>query len=919
MRCLMFAVTVAATSGLAFATGLTNTWTGAAHDGDWSNPQNFRDTSFAPGADDVVAIDEGCPAEIDASSASWERLNALRQVYPNGKDAQLIVTVPEGLFVTNDCPLTKRNVSDGTGAASGNLVKRGLGTMELGAIDKCRDTTSCHSFSSLTVEEGVLMMCQHCGNLNFSLLNVHVADGATFYTAAQNGSAHVSGSWAYTTVYGTLTGSGTITNQGLEMPLRFIGAGKLDYDGHISGGIRLMLGPGVTAKLRGTESDFHSSSAIASEGNVRIEIAKFGNASKAGGDPSSMGTNTKFEVSSNDRIVYTGAGERMFKSLIVRSSPVYIDAGAMGGLDVDGSDWSGYYLSSTVTALMQNLVLDGSNTVPCVFHPYIRYWSDAIGEKTNCTFYISKQGTGTWHLKENAYSDWRGGTGVDNGTLQFSSLDETGKRCSFGYGTDLYDAYCGLKDDAHKVDYSIRLGNGNTTGTLEYIGDSFVNVSTRPIAVKGSGRLVNSSNRRIRIRNVSGLGEGENEFILDGTNVTQDTIENITNGSGALSVVKRGSGSWILGGEQTFEGDLRVEGGTLTVTDSKRYTWFKWTIRQVNANEVGGSGNNYAVSAAQFALYDKDGEMVTRNMAVHGATPELIHGDPDYLTLKPHSAQIGRWDYKYDNPALTSRITLDNANLDFTWLSAEHMHLERLFDDTPARYAWGDGTEIFSVYSRGSVLTTTPKVWVSVFMRTKLGTSVKSYDWAAHDDGGHVGHLPTCWTLQGSVNGFDWVDLDTRDHVALPNPRRNGWSYHEEGKANTVLISGEKRQGYLLPSSGPANPPDVLTKVRSVYVAPGATLEADGDLPAISSLKTDTAGLGSIVGFTFAEEGSLDISGNLKGKRAEIPFGFADVESSANIAGWTLKANGQLDRHHTLAIRDGKFVIEPTGLTVIIR
>lgn len=935
MRCLMFAVTVAATSGLAVASGLTNTWTGAAHDGDWSNPQNFRDTSFAPGADDVVAIDEGCPAEIDASSASWERLNALRQVYPNGKDAQLIVTVPEGDPAVIDCPVTERDVSivGSIRGANGWLVKKGAGTLELGATGKCLDSTSSHAFTSLRVLEGVLMMPQHCGNLNFSYLNLDIAEGATLYTVAQNGAAAVVGSWAYTTVYGTITGKGILTNQGQNMPFRPIKTGaKLVFEGRISGGVYLMVGSGVVLDLPNETSDYTSTSGIQIEQNATLGLAKIGRYPSSG-EPteSSSGKNPKFEVYSNGRILYTGSGENnAFKSCIVRSSPAFLDAGANGGLDVDGSDWSGYYGSKTVASLMQQLVLDGSNTAVSVFHPYIRYWHDEIpledpADRTNCTFYISKRGTGTWWLKENRYSEWRGGTGVDNGTVQFDTLEELGKRCSFGMGTELYDDYSGPKDPAHKVDYAIRLGDGKTTGTIEHIGDNFISVTTRTVVVRGSGRILNSSTRRTRIANVSGIGTGENELILDGERTLQDTVENVRNGTGKLSVVKRGNGNWILGGEQTFEGDLKVEGGTLTVTDSKRYNWFKWTSRKIAAIDA-GDAHNYALQAAQFALYDKDGNMVSKNMAVHGRTDTEIHGNPDYLTLVPHSAQVGRWEYKYDNPSLSTHLAAYygedydtyagkkyNVNMDFTWLNGQHMHLQCLFDDTPARYAWGDGTEIFGIYSRGTLDGVKEQVWVSVFMRTKPGTTVTAYDLATHKD--YWYYLPVSWTLQGSVNGFDWVVLDKKDDVAYSKTVNNVWSSDQ-----TSFTSGQVRKdkGYKI-SSGPANPPDVLTKVRSVYVAPGATLEADGDLPAISSLKTDTAGLGSIVGFTFAEEGSLDISGNLKGKRAEIPFGFANVESSANIAGWTLKANGQLDTHHTLTIRDGKFVIEPTGLTVIIR
>ena len=224
---------VAGFVGEVLATGLTNTWTGAANDGDWSNPQNFSDTSFAPGADDVVAIDADHPATIDASSASWARMNALRQVFPKAKDAQLVITVPENVSVIDNCPFTSRNVSTGTGSGQiGLMVKKGLGTLELGATEKCVNGTSSFSFCShFSVEEGTLMLPQHGGNRNFAYESFDVAEGATLYTAAQNGTAKVSGDYAYTTVYTGLTGQGVIANQAAEAPLRLSGSSVTDFLG----------------------------------------------------------------------------------------------------------------------------------------------------------------------------------------------------------------------------------------------------------------------------------------------------------------------------------------------------------------------------------------------------------------------------------------------------------------------------------------------------------------------------------------------------------------------------------------------------------------------------------------------------------------------------------------------------------------
>ena len=899
---------VAGFAGEVLATGLTNTWTGAANDGDWSNPQNFSNTSFAPGADDVVAIDADHPATIDASSASWARMNALRQVFPKAKDARLVITVPETVSVIDNCPFTSRNVSTGTGSGQiGLMVKKGLGTLELGATEKCVNGTSSFSFCSrFSVEEGTLMLPQHGGNRNFAYEGFDVAEGATLYTAAQNGTAKVSGDYAYTTVYTGLTGQGVIASQADGAPLRLSGSCVMDFSGKMTGGIRLMLAPGARANLSGTESDFYSSNAIQPEGYTTLSIAKFGRSNLAGGDPSSMGTNTKFEVNSNDRIVYTGSGEKMFKSMIVRTSPFFFDAGAVGGLDVDGSEWSGYYGSKVNPSQMQHLVLDGSNTSVSVFHPYVRHWNDQITPDVKNTFYISKRGTGTWWLKMNQYSEWRGGTGAEDGTLQFDTIAPVGTRCSFGLATDLYEPYCGPKDDAHKVSYALRLGGNGTTGTVEYIGKDLAYCEDRPTAIYSSGRLVNSGGRRLYLKGFSGLGAGEKELILDGTADQADQIDDITDGTdGAkVSVVKRGTGAWTLGGTQTFGGDLRVEGGTLMVQDMKRYNWFKWTVRQVEGKESTSidTGHGYAIRVWEFGLFDEDGKRCNVNLAVkEDHTAGVLTNEMDRASLPLNAASMGRHLDKYETGDRAKDVHYDN----------EGYQLDKLFDDSVSTVNWYP-------MACGSLMLSREDLWISVYMHiANPAKSIASYDFIPQQDGttadGH-GYSPTCWTMYGSFDGREWVELDAQDHVPLPKTK--AWSHANADGSHDAFVKGGAHKGYPLAQSA-ATAPDVLTKVRSVYVAPGAKLVAGGELT-IGSLKTDKAGMGRIEGFTFAEDGVFDITDPTKRQTDEVPFDFADAEGIENVSNWTVMSNGKAVCRK-VTVRDGKFIISPTGLSVIIR
>jgi autotransporter-associated beta strand protein len=205
----------------------------------------------------------------------------------------------------------------------------------------------------------------------------------------------------------------------------------------------------------------------------------------------------------------------------------------------------------------------------------------------------------------------RGVWGVDEGTLQFTSLAEKGFISSLGLATELFKDYCGAKDESKRASYAFALGGDSTEGALEYVGDKDEFCSERNAWLCGDGAFVNNASSKIRFRGVSSVAEGETpvsrlvKFTVRGESTAENEILDITDSAERpVSVVKDGAGTWVLGGEQSFRGSLEVRNGKLIVRRPETYTWHRWTI--TSKEGTGGSANSY-YQMQEFAVFDAEG------------------------------------------------------------------------------------------------------------------------------------------------------------------------------------------------------------------------------------------------------------------------------------------------------------------------
>lgn len=181
--------------------------------------------------------------------------------------------------------------------------------------------------------------------------------------------------------------------------------------------------------------------------------------------------------------------------------------------------------------------------------------SGALGRVTR-----SSAGTGTWTLSgANTYT---GQTVVSNGVLSVGSLNSV--------ATPPQQPSSNLGVPSNAANGIINIGSSTAVGTLMYTGpgettDRVINLAGTTfggtIDASGSGPLAFTSN-------FTAGGAGVKTLTLRGSSAAANTVGGaiVNSGGGATSLAKTGTGTWVLGGSNTYTGTTTVSGGTLVIT-----------------------------------------------------------------------------------------------------------------------------------------------------------------------------------------------------------------------------------------------------------------------------------------------------------------------------------------------------------------
>ena len=174
------------------------------------------------------------------------------------------------------------------------------------------------------------------------------------------------------------------------------------------------------------------------------------------------------------------------------------------------------------------------------------------------------------------------------------------------------------------------------------------------------------------------------------------------------------------------------------------------------------------------------------------------------------------------------------------------------------------------------------------------------------------------YTLEGSVDGLNWDVLSDHDTFKEPDGRY-AWRFSKEecavGSGSKPHSGGEAIRGVPLQTYS------TLSSVKSVSVAAGASLVADGDpisLPAGVTLAVYAGGNGKLEGFVLPTTGTVDVL-DWDGESGFASLDFSGTTGWSNIDGWTVTVGGTATSRLKVKASANGLSLVKTGMTIVIR
>lgn len=595
----------------------------------------------------------------------------------------------------------------------------------------------------------------------------------------------------------------------------------------------------------------------------------------------------------NGWLKYIGDGGAVWQKRFIISNGKTgngISGGDNGGLTIDALQYFNFYNN------IKDFYFDGAagtNIFQSSTH-------DAI---SGSAARIVKKGAGAWWFKHD-YKAWeRGGaTEVREGKLMIDTLYDKGEICALGVGTNAAKSVstpCAYSEEL-AVPYGVLLSGGE----LEFIGSTNAAFAAdRGIGVSADSKLTdNGQDVVFGFAGVQCVGETPRTLTLGGTN-SLSRLDEVTDGDAALSLKKVGSGTWTLGGNQTFSGMLDVQEGKVRVLndgDKTKFTYFRLTLKE-DAFVRCKTGTDGGVHIWNWGLFDTDGNRLGRK-----AKDSATFGNGN---LGTNEVGWARDTEKYDH------VNSPNSGGTPTQLFAEGYY---------HGYSKAMTKNIVGYDDRRPYLNL-PRTWQRIVVRLPDEIAeVTSYDIVTYSPTAN-GSAVTSWSIDGSVDGIYWTELDSQEY---PTQMQNGnykgivnalseqyWVYD-----NSQFVAGTGlHTGFPITASREAKTYSQLENA-TVRVAAGAELVTEGDVT-ISALSADAAtGMGTITGFKFAENGTFDVANAPKGVFTINAKITAADGSLANVKKWDVAFDGKVNaKYHVKPTAEGGFNVFHDGLIIIVR
>ena len=846
---------------------------------DWSEASNYEENA-KPSPGDHVIIPKDVNAKLTHGQGCWEFVSELGRILPSTATSYFTVSIPEGVTNTLACEISNTGSNSSDSYNKGGLVKVGEGALLL-------PMTAYGLFTAITVSGGRLIL-DWDDVTKCSIDSLTVDFGAVVDIHSSK-----------TLVTRKFFGSGEITSSTKGALQTFSNANMMsDFSGKLTGNLKLTSCSVIL--LKGTESTNTGAVYVLGNENAdmnhdsRLGVAKLGKegetASAGAGSEINFGQQTSYPGG----LLYLGNGEESNRNLMLMSAKPnafpYIDGGAFGGLNLTGE-----IEINSKSSLNSRFGLCGSNVTDCVFATKMTEIDDANGN--HVSFHIVKRGSGTWKLDPKATSTWSGAITVEEGTLKFCSLKEAGVFCALGYATNLFECYTGAFDENCRVDWAIALGSDDgKEGTMEYAGNESVLCTTRPIVLKGDGRILHNAETRFAFKGITSDGEKPKTLTLDGSGFGENIISGLDDSEGGkISVRKKGTGRWILSANASIRGNIDVQSGTLCVmAPPSSYEWFRFTDMQVYTNTV----------------TTKDGE--------------ILYGDPPSSTF--YMREMAFFDEDGISQSIGLNCVEDWRNIqpgEFAYakdpMKGSISNWDKLFDDAGNSYVSVDVGKAPNRDDESS--------WFSlVFRMPENSNPVKTFDleWNTSSAGAGALKHPADFKMEGSVDGLHWVEIFSTNNVVSPGS--GNWLYDKKGGFSAGSLAAAKedstKRKHGFSFAQPEFDNDLMDQVGIVSVAADATLKSIGGSQTIKKFGFDMAsGGGTVDGFSFAEEGTLHLDNVVSGGTIlEKKFTPVNCTGVANLSNWTLLVNGAATSKYSASVsEDGKVRLTAVGMRLIVR
>lgn len=889
----------------------------------WQDVANWRigtrtgeHASRLPGAGDYVNLD-GNPNStnaVDVSAADVQFIAEanLKAILINW--CTLAFDVAEDTHVS--CAIGGLTTYAITGAYRGTFIKRGAGALYLDSYLQYYYNASQsedYIMGLLKIEEGDVYLQRDHGNENGYktgpiLGTVEVADGCAFHFPNMNEESASCGGFA---------GNGTIVATNLTATKYSMNLNVREYRVCDFGGQFISSDKTYLCVYMGLRQNLTAPSNRYSITYIPNGTVGFLHGAESRDAEQTLGTGAiDFAAEgAGSTLEYLGeGGDVLSKVLYCRSGNAgCLSGGANGGLVCNAGAYLWRYSTPSNTPGVGRFVFKGDGALENFYNAPI-YNSPTAGSNefdAHEPLTIVKQGLGTWNFGAVGRKN-NGVVAVDEGTLRFGDIEPVGVQCSLGVGTRTYDPDYSCRtntyDESRKVGYHIRIGGGETAGTLDYVGAKGAANETMVIAVYGDGTLKNSSASTFSQHGIVTHDATPSTLTLDvPENGGLLSVFNVTNSIGTLGVRKTGAGRARLDGRLAFNGELSVNAGELTVGHPPHYTWFRFTVKR-NMNALTPNSFPQTIRLREFAFYDADGVRHGIGLVKSASKwSEMSEGEYAYDGGGELAANEGKGaQFLFDDRFNDSRgsewqcwtpppgLDMDDEK---TWFRL----VMRLSDNTPA---------------------------ISAFDYVPLHNGPKTKGGAVTNESGFVSGVdtwyvaePRTYVLEGSHDGTTWTELyyepDAHENRIT---KCDTWA-SSDGAEAFVSEAIRKGKGFAISSGISAGQKEAaLENVTSISVAKDAHLSV---LPSasveVSAMKIDAAdGVGRMDGVRFADRGTVEFT-NFPDERLSFAIDWSNAENVEALSSWAVVIDGSQTAAYRISATATRFRCVRQGFTVTVR